>query len=538
MQTKSPFRAVNLLFLVVLCLQASNLLFFWLPQYVRLILNEALFVFLPALLYLRLTRQPVRERVRWHWPGWKIAVLSLLIGMGIYPFSAASAGVIQLLLGYTSFAAPADAIPTTVLMSALAVLAYAGMAPLCEEFLFRGVLQPVYETRGAKFAVLAVGLLFILFHLSLLQGLSIVILSLLLGTVNARTRSLPASTLTHFGANFLAALVITQGVFKTGIEKWIVSTPVLIGGVVVALAGLVGLFRLTRPAGSPVPAGEASPAPGPLRKGWLAQGWPLLAAGLLYLPLVGAEFIYSRPPVQAVDPLRVSAAPWVEPQQWRYEIRNVADAVVGEGECRLEKDGAIMQITCSSEVIAYEVKPNNSSTFASSGGTRTDQTRWQAADGRLLSGSTRLDLLDGTYQSNSSWTVGPGGIDIRRAENGKETTYSLPFSQTPLAKNTDLLLAPDYTWPWQLAGIRLEQGENGSVVRFNPYAWRNKTRDSGPLAEARPVSVQAKEEVTTPAGSFTAWKMMEGQDEIAWVDASGSYTVVKFFNGVETWSLK
>jgi hypothetical protein len=313
----------------------------------------------------------------------------------------------------------------------------------------------------------------------------------------------------------------------------------LLGGLVAAAAGLVALFRLTRQAPKPVPAaGTLWPAAPLLRNGWLAQTWPLLAASLLYLPLIGAEFFYSRSPDQAVKPLLVSAAPWEEPHRWRYEIRNIADTVVGEGECQLDKDGTVMRITCSSQVAAYEVK-RSTSTYASSGGTRTDQTSWQAVDGRLISGSTRLILLDGTYTSETAWTVGGDAVHIRRQENGgKEEAYSLPFSETQLAKNSELLLAPDYTWPWQLAGIRLEQGESGSVVRFSPYTWRNKTRDNGPVAEARVIEVKGTEEVATPAGRFTAWKVVEGKDEIAWVKADGSHTPVKFFNGIETWSLK
>jgi membrane protease YdiL (CAAX protease family) len=148
MHKTSNIRNINLLFLIVLVLQLSNLFLLWMPQYVRLILNQALFVFLPAYLYLRLSRQPVRPRVRWHWPGLKLALLSVLVGAGLYPISGALAGILQSLLGYINFTAPADAIPTSVPMALLVFIAYAGMAPLCEEFLFRGVIQPEYE-RGA-----------------------------------------------------------------------------------------------------------------------------------------------------------------------------------------------------------------------------------------------------------------------------------------------------------------------------------------------------------------------------------------------------
>ena len=192
-QSKNSIRAVNILLLIVLCLETANLFFTWLPQYVRLILNEALFVFLPAYLYLRITRQPIVERVRWRWPGWKAALLALLAGLGLYPFTAFSAALLTSLLGYQAGLTPADAIPSTPLMSVLAILALAVMAPLCEEFFFRGVIQPAYETRGPRWAVLFIGFLFIIFHLSLVQGLSIIPLALLLGFVNYRTRSLPAS---------------------------------------------------------------------------------------------------------------------------------------------------------------------------------------------------------------------------------------------------------------------------------------------------------------------------------------------------------
>lgn len=193
MQSKNSIQTVNILFLFVLCLETANLLFTWLPQYVRLNLNEALFVFLPDYLFLRIIRQPVAEQVRWRWPGWKAALLSLLAGLGLYPFTAVSAAVLTSLLGYQGNLAAADAIPTTPLMAVLAIVALAVMAPLCEEFLFRGVIQPVYEKRGPHWTVLFVGFLFIIFHLSLLQGLSIILLALMLGFVNFRTRSLPAS---------------------------------------------------------------------------------------------------------------------------------------------------------------------------------------------------------------------------------------------------------------------------------------------------------------------------------------------------------
>lgn len=62
---RPPISHVNRLFLIVLGLQASNLFLAWLPPYVRLILNQALFILLPTLIYLRLADLPLREVLPW-----------------------------------------------------------------------------------------------------------------------------------------------------------------------------------------------------------------------------------------------------------------------------------------------------------------------------------------------------------------------------------------------------------------------------------------------------------------------------------------
>jgi membrane protease YdiL (CAAX protease family) len=542
MQTRLSLKPVNLLFLGVLCLMLANSFMTWLPQYVRLILNEAFFVFLPAWLYLRWERRrggpPLRERVGLRRPGWRIGLLALAVGLGLYPLSAVSAGVLQSLLGYSASFVPPDAIPATPLMAALALIAYAVMAPLCEEFLFRGVIQPVYAARGPMWAVLFVGLLFIVFHLSLLQGLSIILLALALGLVYQRTRSLPASMLTHFGANFLAALVITENVFRTGVSNWLFNTPVILGGLGLSALALGLIIRLTR-----APAAPAATVEPPAAAPALAQFWPLLAALLIWLPVIGAEFFLSRSPDllerlnPAAPPLALDAAPWQAPQRWEYEIRNVADEVVGTGECVLEPGETLSELTCFSQVGAYEVQ-QGSSFYSSAGGQRTDTLRWQTADGRMLSGSTVLELTDGSYGSEMRWETGQDGIEIWRQVQGEDAVSDfLPFDHAPLADSAGLILAPDNTWAWQLAGLKLEQSNSGDVVRFNPYTWRSETGDQGPAAERRRVSVSGQEQVETPAGEFTAWKVTSGSAEAAWYDMNDR-TVVRFFNGIETWSLK
>lgn len=542
------FRSANMLYLMVMCLMVANVLLTWLPQHVRLTLNEILFVFLPGYLYLRFTRQPVAGRVRWRWPGWRVALLALAIGAGLYPLSAVSASVLVGVLGYTNLIGPADAIPTTTVMGLFAILSYAVLAPLCEEFLFRGILQPIYETRGWKWGVLFVGFLFVAFHLSLLQGLSIVLLALALGLVNYRTQSLPASILTHFGANGLAALVVTQKVFPSGIQNWITSLPALVGGLLLSGLALLVLLRRTAPVTRAEPAIDSAVLRVDQPLG-MRTAWPLLVAMTIFLAMIGVEWVYSRSPqgpnsLQSSGPaLQVGASPWTGPQTWRYEIRNVADAVVGEGECRLTLEGDEMEISCTSTVEAYEVK-RNQSTYASAGGSRVDVLRWSAVNGRLISGSSTLDLIDG-YGSRVDFRPGDGSIEIRHQVKGEaEKRLDLPFSETALSSQPDFLLAADNTWPWQLAGLLDAprdpgQREAGAVLRFNPYTWNSRTQSTGPLAEPRQIEVADSVEVEVPRGKFTATSVSNGDRETAWYAIlDGTLTVVQYFNGIETWILK
>lgn len=532
--THNAPRAVNLLFLIGLVLMLANAAVMWLPQYVRLSLNQLLFVFLPAYLYLRRTGLPLAERVRWRRPGLRITLLAFLIGAGLYPFSARIAALTHYLLGYSGIAAPDDIIPRSLGMGLFAVLAYAVLAPLCEEFLFRGVIQPVYERRSRALGVLLVGALFIVFHLSLLQGVSIVLLTLALGWVNARTRSLPASIATHVGANLPAALVLTQGLFIGGAEAFFLSMPALVGGLIVAAAAAVALHRLTRGEAPTDPGPTAAPHPLALR-----SSWPLLIAALLYLGMVTVEVITLSVPSPPMGPLTLEPAAWTREQRWAYELRNPADDVVGDGACTVTPQDGLVELICTSTAIPYEVTIGNSF-WSSAGGTRTDRFLWRAADGRLLSGSTVMDLAEGDYYAEIDWNLTDEGIDVRARVRGEdEVNHYLPWGATPRGADPTLPVLTDYATPWQLAGLPLERGAGGQTLRLHPYAWRNEARDNGPVTSSFAVVVAGLEQIETPAGTFYARKVMFGNHQAVWYDpATTPPTPIRFFNGTETWSLQ
>lgn len=364
---RPTIKQVNLLLLVVILLQASNVFFAWMPTYVRLILNQFFFILLPALIYLRWAKLPVRETIKWRLLSPKIALLSLLIGAGFYPLAAYSAHIFQTVFDYQLPEIP-GMIPANHLEAVLALIALAAMAPICEEILFRGVVQNAYAHRGPARSIIFVGLLFVAFHLSLLQGLSIIPLAFALGFVYWRTNSLPAAILTHFGANFMAAMVLTSGVWVTQAQTVLLSLPVAIGGFVLALASLWMLARATAP--------DPQPESLPVTESRLKRYLPLLAAIPVFVVFIGAEVFISRSPELVAQPVALNPLPWDEPQTWRYQISNIIDESIGEATCTLTPEADVVTLVCEQDQKGYEIQQGNSYWYSIDfTGTRT--IRWQ-----------------------------------------------------------------------------------------------------------------------------------------------------------------
>ena len=516
---RPTIKQVNLLLFIVICLQASNLLLAWLPTYVRLILNQALFILLPTLIYLRWAKLPVRQTVKWCWPGGPTAVLAFLIGAGLYPLAIYLVLFFQAVLGYSLPEMP-EMIPATHLEALLALIALAVMAPICEEFLFRGVAQNAYAHHGPTRTILFVGFLFIAFHLSLLQGLSIIFLALALGFVYWRTASLPAAILTHVGANLMSAIVLTSGVWIAGADAFLLAPAAAVAGLLIALLSLWLLFRATTP--TPHPPGP-SPQPPSSR---LAQGWPLLAALPLFLVFIGAEIFVGRSPELTAPPIALNPLPWEEPQTWYYQISNIIDEPIGHATCTLTPETAVVTLICEQEQEGYEVQEGQS--YWSSidfVGQRTVQ--WQRDSYAPLA-----DFSDHTLRQ-MHWMLDNETIRVEVTYSDMDTRIaeeSLPL----LARN--LLVTSGGGWPWQLASLSFEAGTTARLVHVAPDVWRPVTQDMGPMVQTVLVKVTGPEEIETPAGPRVAWRVTVGEREVAWYDTAVPHTLLRYFNGMETWT--
>jgi len=94
----------------------------------------------------------------------------------------------------------------------LAIAVVAILAPVIEELFFRGFIYPVFRQHwGVPVAIIANGLLFALFHFSLLLFVPFAVIGFILAYLFERTNSLGPPIILHALNNFLSVILIYYG---------------------------------------------------------------------------------------------------------------------------------------------------------------------------------------------------------------------------------------------------------------------------------------------------------------------------------------
>jgi hypothetical protein len=101
----------------------------------------------------------------------------------------------------------------------------------------------------------------------------------------------------------------------------------------------------------------------------------------------------------------------------------------------------------------------------------------------------------------------------------------------------DALVTAEGLWPWQLTALSFKAGAVSRLVHLSPDIWRPGSGDNGPVIKTMLVKISAPEEIETPSGLRKAWKVEVGKREIAWYDAENPTILLRYFNGMETWTL-
>jgi len=551
---------VSLLLVVGVSILMSRAHFYW-----TLVVREVLLVLGPAVLVLLLLRLPWRETLRWRWPSWRVQVASVLIGLGGWLFDMWLGALFGELLGY-SLPLPADFYPTTFAQSLILLGLLAIAAPICEEVLFRGLIQRGYEQLGVWPSILCTGLLFMLFHQSLAQGLALIPLAILLSYLAWRTDSLLTAILAHAVNNAPGALLLPLSIVLldlsatsesaasaelaadwsarlSSVSPAICTLPIALLGLLLMLGGLWGIRRWC-------------PAPPPLRRAplrpgfgrWLGRTWPLLIILPFILFVMASEVAMGRFPelLSMGRPVQWAVAPWAAdlssgPRTWRYEVRNALGKTVGTIECALEAQPSVYRLACSRQQSAYEADTGHGVYY----GSDVDENlaaEWQRSDLRLQSVERQREKGDGGWQSISARTVGTAVDVALRPQEGVPSLLRLPLPE-PSTTAGLMSLLPGRSrpptlieraeWPWRFSALPFQAVYSAQAVLLDP----DPPEGGDPTLSRTTVVVYGADPVSTPAGAFVAWRVEVGPDHVAWYDAEEPHTLVALEDGIEKWVL-
>lgn len=172
-------------------------------------INELIYILLPPLVLAGINRWDLENVFRFRASTGKNKAISFFAGMLIWFFGAYIAKWIALLLDNTVGTLKIDPFNgMSFNQQILMLIAMVILAPICEEILFRGLIQKAYEIHTQKYGFVIAALLFGLFHI--MNGISEVapafIIGLVLGYFVYRTGSIANSMLAHGGNNLSAIL--------------------------------------------------------------------------------------------------------------------------------------------------------------------------------------------------------------------------------------------------------------------------------------------------------------------------------------------
>jgi hypothetical protein len=88
-------------------------------------------------------------------------------------------------------------------------------------------------------------------------------------------------------------------------------------------------------------------------------------------------------------------------------------------------------------------------------------------------------------------------------------------------------------WPWRFSALPFQGVYSEQAILLDP----DPPESSDPTLTRASVVVYGSEPLSTPAGTFIAWRVEVGPDHVAWYDAKAPHTLVALEDGIEKWVL-
>ncbi|NLN66355.1 MAG: CPBP family intramembrane metalloprotease [Clostridiaceae bacterium] len=172
-----------------------------------ILITEFVIILLPPILLLWIRKYDIPRMLRLN----RVSFLNLFIIFSMMLFSLWIVTIINLfnlwLLKTIFGRVLVPQLPLNENSVLINILLVGGSAGICEEVMFRGVIQRSFERFGAFLSIFITSLLFGLFHMDFQKLLGTFLLGMLIGFIVYRTNSLYAGMFAHFTNNTLAVLI-------------------------------------------------------------------------------------------------------------------------------------------------------------------------------------------------------------------------------------------------------------------------------------------------------------------------------------------
>ncbi|HEX3028447.1 MAG TPA: type II CAAX endopeptidase family protein [Clostridia bacterium] len=212
-----PFKKPELIHISILYSIAVALFLFLPPVlrpfklnfYIGGIFSELILVFLPAILLLIYCGYDIKSVLRLN----KVGFMNMFITFWIMVLALPAVGVLNFLniwlvkLAFGSTDNINIPIATDWVALLLGILVIGGSAGICEEIMFRGVIQRGFERFGAAGSIIITAILFGLLHRDMQRLFGTAALGALIGFLVYRSNSIFTGMLAHFSNNSIAVLM-------------------------------------------------------------------------------------------------------------------------------------------------------------------------------------------------------------------------------------------------------------------------------------------------------------------------------------------
>lgn len=176
--------------------------------------STALAYFIPTAIYLKISGSDITELLRFEHKSAAVTILGIITGVAICFLANYPSNLVRMLFEQVGVDTPGQGLETSFDLGSswVYILAVVILAPVIEEFVFRGVMLSKLEKYGTGFAIITSSIIFAIAHLDISIAVFAFFCGLCCGFIYTRTRNLWAAIAIHMINNGYAVFSSYSGV--------------------------------------------------------------------------------------------------------------------------------------------------------------------------------------------------------------------------------------------------------------------------------------------------------------------------------------